>query len=61
MSVQISLSGMFRLILVDTLRRVHNVGFLVERLLGMRFIWIILLKQTTFVQSAADDSENIKY
>ena len=31
-SVRINLRGMLRLILVDTLRRVHNVGFLVGRL-----------------------------
>ena len=32
MSNRISLRGMLRLIWVDTLRRVHNVGFLVGRL-----------------------------
>ena len=30
MSVNVSLRGMFRLIRVDTLRRVHTVGVLVE-------------------------------
>ena len=33
MSVRVSLRGIFRLIRVDTLSRVHNVGFLVERLI----------------------------
>ena len=33
MSVQVSLRGMLRLTKVDTLRRVHIVGFLVERLI----------------------------
>ena len=32
MSDRVSLRGMLMLIRVDTLRRVHNVGFLVERL-----------------------------
>ena len=32
MSVRVNLRGMLRLIRVDTLRRVHNVGFLAERL-----------------------------
>ena len=32
MSARISLRGMLRLIRIDTLRRVHNVGFLVIRL-----------------------------
>ena len=31
-SVRVSLRGMLRLIRVDTLRRVHNVGFLAGRL-----------------------------
>ena len=34
-SARISLCGMLRLIRVYTLRRVHNVGFLVERLSEM--------------------------
>ena len=33
LSVRVSLRGIFRLIRADTLRRVHNVGFLVGRLL----------------------------
>ena len=33
MSVRVSLRGMLRLIRVDTLRRVHNVDFLAERLM----------------------------
>ena len=33
MSVRFSLRGMLRLIRVDTLRRVHSVGFLVGRLI----------------------------
>ena len=33
MSVQVSQRGMLRLIQIDTLRRLHNVGFLVERLI----------------------------
>ena len=33
MSVRDSLHGMLRLIRVDTLRRVHNVGFLAARLI----------------------------
>ena len=32
-NARISLRGMFRLIRVDTLRSVHTVGFLVERLI----------------------------
>ena len=32
-SARISLRGVRRLIWVDTLRRAHNVGFLVERLI----------------------------
>ena len=32
MSVRVSLRGMLRLIRVDTLRSVYNVGFLAERL-----------------------------
>ena len=32
MYVQVSLRGMHRLIRIDTLRRVHNVGFLVKPL-----------------------------
>ena len=41
MPVRVSLHGMLRLISVDTLRRVHNVGFLAERLIcysGQRMI-----------------------
>ena len=34
MSVRISLRGMLSLIRVDTLLNVHNVGFLVERLIS---------------------------
>ena len=42
MSVRlVSLRGLCRLIWDDTLRRVHNVGFLVERL-----IYMSLVKQT---------------
>ena len=33
MSARVSLRGMLKLIRVDTLRRVHNVGFLAERLI----------------------------
>ena len=32
MSIRVSLRGMHRLMRVDTLRKVHTVGFLVERL-----------------------------
>ena len=32
MSIRVSLRGMLRLIRIDTLRRVHNVGFLEGRL-----------------------------
>ena len=39
----ISLPGMRRLIWVDTLRRVHNVDFLMERL-----IWCLILLSTNF-------------
>ena len=39
-SVRVSLRGMLRLIRVDTLRRVHNVDFLVERLI---YIYIFIL------------------
>ena len=35
MSAWISLRSMLRVIRVDILRRVHNVGFLVERLIYM--------------------------
>ena len=35
MSVRVSLSRMLRLIRVDTFRRVHNIGFLVERLISV--------------------------
>ena len=39
MYVLVSLCGMLRLIRINTLRRVHNVGFLVERLkLGIKNI-----------------------
>ena len=37
MSVRVSLRGMLRLIRVDTLRRVHNVGFLVDWVINMPF------------------------
>ena len=33
MSIRVSLCGMLRLIRVDTLRNVHNVGFLARRLI----------------------------
>ena len=36
-SVQVSLRGMLWLIRVDTFRRVHNAGFLIERLLWLFF------------------------
>ena len=38
MSVRVSLRGILRLIRVDTLRRIHNVGFLVERFICLLFI-----------------------
>ena len=50
MSARVSLRGMLRLIRVDTLRRFHNVGFLVKRLIFNPF------PHTTH---AADDFENI--
>ena len=34
---RISLHGLYRLIWIDTLRRIHNVGFLVRRLICVRF------------------------
>ena len=33
MSIRVDLRGMLRLIRVDTLRRVHNVGFLTGRVI----------------------------
>ena len=33
MSIDVSLRELFRLVLVDNLRRARNVGFLVERLI----------------------------
>ena len=45
MFVRISLRGMLRLIRVDTLRTVHNVGFLLERLIfqSLLYLYILLL------------------
>ena len=34
--VRMSLRGMLRLILVDILRRVHNVGFLVDHMIYVK-------------------------
>ena len=42
-SIRVSLRGMLRLFRFDTLRRVHNVGFLVERLICDVFVKCILL------------------
>ena len=39
MSVRISLYNMLRLVRTDTLRRVHNVGFLVERLILYKYLY----------------------
>ena len=36
MSVRVSLCGMLRLIRIDTLRRVRNIGLLLERLIFLR-------------------------
>ena len=39
MPAQISMRGLHRLILVDTLRRIHNVGSIVERLIYVCLIF----------------------
>ena len=43
MYVRISLRGMLRLVQVDTLRRVHNVGFLVEWLTYIYIIYVLTI------------------
>ena len=40
MSVRVNLRGMLRLIRVDTLSRVHNVGFLVTRLMSYFVLFV---------------------
>ena len=47
MSILVSLRGMLRLIRIDTLRRVLNVGFLAGRLIYMN---VVDLNQTTRIQ-----------
>ena len=50
MSILVSLRSMLRLIRIDTLRRVHNVGFLVGRLIcNFQHISIHLTQQMLFV------------
>ena len=48
MSVRISLTGLLRLIRIDTLRRVHNVGFLGSfislKVLGKRWTFFIMIR-----------------
>ena len=45
-SVRVSLCGMLRLFRVDTLRRVHNVGFLEEHVISI--VTILLLENVVF-------------
>ena len=56
MSIRVSLRGMLRLTRVDTLRRVHNVGFSAGRLKLLFFQWSIELE----VQIFNDENTDIK-
>ena len=42
MSIRVSLRGMLRLIRGDTLRKVHNAGFLVQRLMYCEIVNILI-------------------